>query len=315
MTILPKRTLGPGLVAIMFAALLLPQSQGADSTQESIGFSHEEIAPSLVLISYQVGGEEKSGNGVVVEMEGKPYLLTSLHIILGAEKISFITASGERLAPRRVELSNNRDLVRLALGDEGSGLTLSFQAKMNTPIAIFSSGNEDTQKIEHGKIIGVGGGKVEISAKFNDSSNGAPALNAEKEVVGIATYSRKFSKHAMKTGTRFDNTKRHFCCRVGKNDWIPVNWKTYNRKYGKEYRKHETFCTQIINILKKGEEFSASAKRANELATQCRTHARQLRMLSERRDLTDFLLNDFEEKAELLEYADDQFHGYANNKR
>lgn len=49
--------------------------------------------------------------------------------------------------------------------------------------------------------------------------------------------------------------------------------KTYNRKYGNEYRKHETFCSQIINILKNEKEFSASAKKATELATQCRTHA------------------------------------------
>ena len=314
MTRPPKTSAALGIASIMVATLLVPQSRGEDSPQEPIGVSFEEIAPSLVLITYQVCGERKSGNGVVVEMEGKPYLLTSLHILLGAEKISFTTASGAQLAPRRVEISNNRDLVRLALEEGCPGLPLSFRAKMNTAIAVFTCGNGDGQKIEHGKIIGIGGGKVEISAGFNESSCGAPALNAEKEVVGIASYSREFSHHAMKTGTRFDNTKRHFCCRVGKNGWIPVNWKSYNRKYGKEYRKHEIFCTQIIHILKNAEEFNESEKRARELATQCKTHARQLRLLSERRDLTGFLLNDFEEKVELLEYANGQFLGYANNK-
>ena len=300
---------------VMIATLLLPQSHGADSPVETVDFSSEEIASNLVLVSYQIGDRKKSGNGVIIQMEGKPYLLTNQHIILGAEKIRFTTASGERLAPRQVELSNSRDLVRLALGDGSQGLPFSGKAKMNTPIAIFTGGDGKEQKVEHGKIIGIGGGKLEVSAEFDDSSNGAPALNAKKEVVGITTYSREFSKHAMKSGTRFDNKTRHFCCRIGKGDWVAVNWKTYNRKYGKEYRKHEAFCSQIIDILKNRDNFNQSAKQARELATECRTHARQLQLLSEQRDLTDFLLNDFEEKVELLEYAEKLLLDYVKSKR
>ncbi|RKX39450.1 MAG: hypothetical protein DRP64_14250 [Verrucomicrobia bacterium] len=301
----------PALVATLFLA----QSHGAGSSAEPVEFSHDEIASSLVLISYQVDGKNKSGNGVIIQMEGNPYLLTNLHIILGAEKIRFTTASGERLTPRRVELSNSRDLVRLSLEDDSQGLPFSSGAKMNTPVAIFTGGNGKEQKVEHGKIIGIGGGKLEVSAKFDDSSNGAPALNAKKEVVGITTYSREFSQHAMKTGTRFEKNTRHFCCRVGKDDWIAVNWKTYNRKYGKEYRKHDVFCTQILGILKDRGNFNASTKRASELATECRTHVRQLQLLSEQRDLTGFLLNEFEEKIELFEYAEGLFLDYVNSKR
>ena len=300
---------------VMIATLLLPQSYGEDSPTESIDFSSNEIASNLVLISYQVNGKKKSGNGVIIQMEDKPYLLTNQHIILGAERIRFTTASGECLAPRQVELSNSRDLVRLSLGDDSQGLPFSSKVKMNTPIAIFTGGNGKEQKVEHGKIIGIGGGKLEISAEFDDSSNGAPALNAEKEVVGITTYSREFSHHAMKSGTRFDKNTRHFCCRIGKDDWIAVNWKTYNRKYGKEYRKHDAFCSQIIDILKDRGNFNATAKRARELATECRTHARQLQLLSEQRDLTNFLLNDFEEKVELLEYAEELLLDYVKSKR
>jgi len=314
MNLLPKIFLNSIILPAMVSALLLPQLHGAESSPEPIGFSHDEIAQNLVLISYKADGQDKTGNGVIVQMEGKPYLLTNLHIVLGAEEIRFITASGKRLAPQRIELSSSRDLVRLAL-EADSGLPLSTRVKMNTPIAVFTGGNGKEQKLEHGKIIGVGGEKIEISAEFDESNNGAPALNAEKEVVGIATYSRESAHHAMKTGTRFDKNTRHFCCRVGKDDWIPVNWKTYNRKYGTEYRKHETFCTKIIDILTDSENFTASAKKAKELAAECRTHARQLRLLSEQRDLTDFLLADFEEKAELLEYASGLFLAYANSRR
>lgn len=298
----------PTLVATLFIA----QAYGADSAEDRVEFSCDDIASSLVLISYQVNEKAQRANGVIIQMEGKPYLLTNLHILLGTEKVSFTTASGERLSPRSIELSRTRDLVRLALGEENQGLPFSTGAKMNTPIAIFTGGNGKGQTVEHGKIIGIGGGKLEVSAKFDDSGNGAPALNAKKEVVGITTYSREFSSHAMKSGTRFDKKVRHFCHRIGKDDWVAVNWKSYNRKYGTKYRKHDLFCDQILAILKDRKNFKGSKKRAGEFATECRTHARQLQLLSEQRDLTEFLRSEFEENIELLEYAEGLFTDFAN---
>ena len=112
----------------------------------------------------------------------------------------------------------------------------------------------------------------------------------------------------MKSGTRFDKDTRHFCCRLDKTSWTKVNWKSYNKKYGDKYQKHKIFSDKIIGILTASEDFNASVKRASELATECRTHARQLRMLCEQRDLTDFLLNEFEEQAELLEYVEELLH-------
>lgn len=301
--------------SILVAAVFLPcLSFGAEGTTEAtVDYALDEVASSLVQISYRINGKKVSGNGVIVQMDSKTYLLTNQHILLGAEKISFITLSGERLAPRSVELSVSRDLARLAL-EKGPGLSLSPLAGMNTPVALFTGGNGEKQKVEHGKIIGVGGGKIEISASFGDAGNGAPALNANKEVVGIATYSQKSSKSAMKLGTRFEEAERHFCCRIGKNDWKKVNWKTYNKKYGKAFQKHKAFYTEIIAIFKDKKSFNASAKRANELATQCRIHARQLRMLTKQRDLTDFLLNEFEDQAELFEYAEDLFLKYSKSR-
>lgn len=308
MTSLSRRHLG-NCVLTALAATLLPL-HGDDA---KVDYALDEIAPSLVKISYQVDGKAKSGNGVIVQMDGKPYLLTNQHIILGADKISFVTASGKRLAPRSVELSANRDLARLALM-EGPSLTISALAGMNTPVAVFSGGNGKKQHVEHGKIIGVGSGKIEVSATFDDSFTGAPALNANKEVVGIASYSQESARHAMKAGTRFDESTRHFCYRVGKGGWKRVNWKTYNNKYGKAYRKHDTFCASILEIFENGESFNASVKQARKLASECRTHVRQLRMLTEHRDLTEFLLNEFEGQAELLEYAEELFLDYAKSR-
>lgn len=297
------------LLAIVTTAFLLGFSFSDDLTESTIDYALDEVSTNLVQISYQINGKQKKGNGVIVQMDNKPYLLTNQHILLGAKNISFITLSGERLSPKRIELSARRDLARLAL-EKGEGLSLSPLVGMNTPVALFTGGNG--KKVEHGKIIGVGGGKIEISAHFDDSENGTPALNANKEVVGIATYSKKSSKSAMKQGTRFDEAERHFCCRIGQGDWKKVNWKSYNRKYGHPFQEHKAFCAEILDIFQSEKPFNASMKEANKLATKCRIHAHQLRILSEQRDLTDFLLNEFEDQAELLEYAEDLFLKYSN---
>ena len=296
------------LLTTLLALILTLHPLPARTEEAALDIALDDISPSLVIISCEVDGEEQSGNGVIVEMDGKPYLLTNQHIILGAAKLRFITATGGRLAPKRIELSSDRDLARLAL-DEGSSLLSSPQANMDTPIVIIAGVNGQGLKKEQGKIIGVGGSKIEISAQFESSSNGAPVLNANKEVVGIASYSRESSFHAMKTGTRFEDSTRHFCYRINNCIWEPVNWKTYNRKYGTAFRKHQEFSERILSLLKDREHFTS--KKANKLAGDCRTHARQLRLLIDQRDLTSFLQSEFENQAELFEYAAQFFHRQA----
>lgn len=293
-------------------ALLLPRSWAAEPPpKKTFNFSIAEVSPSLVHIEYSTdGGVIRKGNGVIVQMDGKPYLLTNQHIVLGAENMRFITASGDRVVPTGIELSDTQDLARLAL-EEGAALSFSTTATMDAAIALFKVGLEKGPKEELGKVIGIGGGTIEISAEFEDANNGSPALNEQMEVVGIASYSRKFSKSAMKIGTRFENGTRYFCCRIDNTSWKTVNWRSYNKKYGSEYQRHKTFSDEVYNILMKRADFHVQSKKAAELATECRTHARQINLLREQRDLTGFMVNDLEEQLELFEYAEQFFSDYA----
>jgi hypothetical protein len=248
-------------------------------------------------------------------MDGISYLLTSLSNLLGTDEIFFTTGAGDKVTPRRIELSNSRDLARLELATEQPGLPLSAEAKMNTAVALFKHEEGEQHTAVEGKIIGVGAEKIEISAAFDKASSGMPVFNASREVVGIAAYSREFSHHAMKSGTRFDREARHFCYRVGRNDWRPVNWRALNGKYGLKYRRIDMFCEHIITLLNQGEDFNATAAKAKELASECRIHAREIRLLTKQpKDLTDFLLNDLEQKAEMLEYVNGLFLEYARRR-
>ena len=104
------------LVAILILIhILLPAY-----AQDQFNYSATDVADHLVVITCESDGVIKSGCGFVAMMNEKPYLLISQHILLGADKISFTSPAGRIIKPRSVELSNSRDIARLALA-EGDG--------------------------------------------------------------------------------------------------------------------------------------------------------------------------------------------------
>jgi hypothetical protein len=281
---------------------------------EKVELEFLDICNSLVIIEFSHAGGEGKALGVIATMQEKPYILTNQHILLGTTKMSFITAGGEKLAPRSVELSTSRDIARLALTESQNALPITqSKSKMNTPIVLVNAGNEKDDRIQQGSIIGIGGIKFEISAAIKEETNGAPVLNRDREIIGIASYSRKSGYHAMKKGTRFDDAERHFCYRVDDRGWKKVNWKTYNRTFGKPFRSHKALGDQILNILKDRDN-RISRKDAQEIATACRTHARQIELLADQKGITDYLATELEEHTELFNFAEEFFTDYANGQ-
>jgi len=194
--------------------------------------------------------ERGSGSGFIASMDGKTYLFTNQHIILGAEKISFTTVSGEKLRPRKVELSNTRDIVRLLLSDEAEGFGITDEMPMDSPVGVFGGSETDGSSTGfYGTVTGVGAEIVEVSSEFVSENSGSPVLNISQEVLGIASYVRESNTHAMKEGTKFEDRTRRFCYRLTGNQWKPVNWKKYNDKYGKFYRQHAMFTDGVIELL------------------------------------------------------------------
>ena len=70
-------------------------------------------------------------------------------------------------------------------------------------------------------------------------------LNLEQEVIGIASYVKYARKSKMKEGTKFENQTRRFCYRLTGTQWKTINWKQYNKQYGKLYRKNEELIDSI----------------------------------------------------------------------
>jgi len=313
------------------------------------GYSFNNVRDKLVVIKHEQG----SGSGFIATMDGKTYLFTNQHVILGAEKISFTTVSGEKIRPRKVELAATRDIARLLLNTD-SGFIIADQIEMDIPIGVFGNSEGAGVATElYGMITGVGGELVEVSADFVPSNSGSPVLNLDQEVVGIASYATYSRKNRATEGTQFENKTRRFCYRLTDVQWKSVNWKKYNDNYGKMFMKSETLIdgvheiisiinddsldmirmsdhserslnvwesshNQIISKYNRGEYHhrdlsTAYSDSMRAVSGICRGRGRQLLMLSKKRDLSGFLKQRFEQQAYTLENLAKEFNHYSDS--
>lgn len=212
-------------------------------------YTFDDVSDKLVLIECKGRHGKWFGSGFVAVMDGKTYIFTNQHIILGAETISFKTAQGETLRPRAVELSAARDIARLLLEDH-EGLTISDNLSMGAPLAVFGNSEGGGVATElYGKVTGVGAELVEVSAEFVSGNSGSPVLNLDQEVIGIASYVRYSTPSKMKEGTQFEDKVRRFCYRLTQVRWARVNWKKYNGEYGDTYRETQKLVESILNVV------------------------------------------------------------------
>ena len=222
-----------------------------DDVDAQLGFTLEEISDKLVEIKHEWG----TGNGFIAKMDGKIYLFTSQHILLGAQKASFTTFTGRPLRPRLVELAGNRDIARLLLAEEAQGFAITDDMPMGSPVGVFGKGAARTAAAGlYGSVTGVGADIVEVSADFLTENAGSPVLNARQEVIGIASYVRESDPHAMKEGTKFEDRTRRFCYRLTGIQWQSVNWRKYNDKFGTLYRQNTLFLDGIIDLFAQWKE-------------------------------------------------------------
>ena len=297
------------LIAWLFC-LSTPSVCGADN---DVKVTFEDVSSQMIIIQFERGGKELKALGVIVNMEEGPYLLTSQTVLLGAGKLKFMTADGDLVVPKSVELSNNRDLARLALSEELDSLELSTdKMKMNTEITLISCGADRSTRLREGKVIGLGGPKFEVSLEFKDSEIGAPFISPQGDVVGIASHSLESWKHVMKKGTRFDDATRYFGFRADSSGWKKVNWRKYNKQFGLAYSEYEALEGRILAILRKGGDVRISAKEAREIAIACRMNSTKIERLIELRGMTSYLMKEFAKQAELFGYAEEFFSDYAD---
>ena len=217
---------------------------------DKIPFSFDDVASNLVIITCQSPYGDTAGSGFIAKMDGKTYIFTNQHVIMGTTHIDFVTVKGEKLRPTGVELSLKRDIVRLPIADRTNALEVGGNAGMGTPLAVFGNSEGAGVATElYGKVTGVGADRLEVSAEFVPGNSGSPVIDKDKKVIGIASYVLSSHTTWMNENTRFENKARRFCYRLTDTRWIPVNWRNYNETYGNTYRENEALVDALFNVI------------------------------------------------------------------
>lgn len=207
-------------------------------------YTFNDISKKLVTVTCDSSLGRSFGSGFVAILDGKTYLFTNQHVIIGSDQISFKTAYGDTLRPRSVELSTTRDIARLLLADGTEGFEITRQTYIDAPVGVFGNSEGGGVATElYGKVTGISSEVIDVSADIVSGNSGSPVLNLEQQAIGIASYVQwsNDDKDGSKT--------RHFCYRLTDNQWKSVNWKKYNGKYGTLYRENEQLINSIIEVF------------------------------------------------------------------
>ncbi len=172
------------------------------------------VQPTVVHIEakHQEGDErfarrtvEEAGSGIIIEVDGKHYILTNRHVIKGArpETIKIKLADGRTIYPRRIWEDAETDvaclrvevkgLVAARLGDSRQIDIGDFVLAVGSPFGLSHS-------VSYGIISAKGRRDLELGdevvryqdflqtdAAINPGNSGGPLLNLRGEVIGINT--------------------------------------------------------------------------------------------------------------------------------
>jgi hypothetical protein len=235
---------------------------GAGDTDDGFSYTFDDISDKLVIITCRRGTERSAGSGFIAKMDGRTYLLTNQHVIMGAETIRLKTAAGTELSPLQVELSKTRDIARILIEDR-DGFEVNRKFALGIPIGVFGNSEGAGVATElFGEVTDFGADLVEVTAEFVSGNSGSPVLDRDRQVIGIASYVRvhwepsdddeNTAADEGEEGEKEDGLQsktRRFCYRLTDVEWQPVNWKDYNNRYGKLYFNSKELYDNVFAIL------------------------------------------------------------------
>jgi S1-C subfamily serine protease len=151
-----------------------------------------EILDSVVMVRAGNG----QGTGFVAAEDGKHFLFTNTHVLMGGKPVICKTLSGTVIELGSLFVSNKRDLAKFEVNDfPGEGFTIASEMpEIHSEIQIF--GNSDGAGVVtqlDGKVLGIGPELVEVDAAFIPGNSGSPILTPEQNVIGVATFLTRYA--------------------------------------------------------------------------------------------------------------------------
>jgi len=218
----PRQSAGmPGgaLIATSQPAPPTPPSVKVQSLQEDSAIIEavKRTAPASVkvlneqtvqvpLLPFAFGPSEERtvqghGSGVVVDFEGKKYVLTNAHVVRGAQRLYVKLPDGRTLEASSVEADPDRDVAIVSLANPPADLpvaTLGDSKALQLGQSVIAIGNpfffDHTVTVGHVSALGyrqMGPEEtdwhnlIQTDAAINEGNSGGPLVDLDGNVIGI----------------------------------------------------------------------------------------------------------------------------------
>ncbi len=212
-----------GLFYLVNEFNLLSKDQKTEKVDKKVTLDNS-LLDALILVD----GKGGRGSGFFAKMDGKKYLFSNIHVIMGSSDISFTDRNGKKYKPVKAAAAEDRDIVRIEMAETPTQVfnIISPQA-IDVPIVI--SGNPlglEVIKNVHGNLVGIGPKRVETDAKFVSGNSGSPLIDKNNDVVGIATFTVELDEESKDTNS-FTKIRRFGYRIANVKKWLPVDPKKF----------------------------------------------------------------------------------------
>lgn len=148
---------------------------------------------------------EEAGSGVVVRIDGQPWILTNRHVIKGAgpTKVALRLSNGREIRPQRIISDINTDiavieadaddLVAAKLGDSNQVQIGDFVLAIGSPFGLSHSVTFGILSAKGRRDLTLGEERIDLQdffqtdAAINPGNSGGPLLNLRGEVIALNT--------------------------------------------------------------------------------------------------------------------------------
>jgi hypothetical protein len=169
---------------------------------------------SIVIVK----GESSVGSGFLVRLDGRRFVASNAHVLIGNEEVTLTTVDGKNISFGSILMARDRDIALFEVTSSPEvphlDIIASPEALRHGQI-IYVYGNSQGAEVATcliGAIEGVGPKLVETDAEFVAGNSGSPML-LDGKVAGIATFAQMFNQSWVTEGTRFTKVRR-FATRI-----------------------------------------------------------------------------------------------------
>jgi len=217
-----------------------------------------EQVKALVIVK----GDYSAGTGFVAKMHGQFFIITNQHVLSGNKKFSMTSMDGTPYPTTGAMYgAKDYDVAMVQIPESAAKYYLEIedddQNHTKADEFVTVPGNADGTGVPvqiHGRLVGIGPDKVEVTAMFIHGNSGSPIIyRPTGKVIGIATEVRITSMDELKTaahadshhwlGYRLDNIP-------AATGWVKMDWAQFSDQ-GLKIQKIEDVAEFMIELLDK----------------------------------------------------------------